>query len=35
MSIRKPLRVLNPRPGGYIRVDDLITYGGKPVERAY
>jgi hypothetical protein len=25
------LRVLNPRPGEYIRVDDLITYGDKPV----
>jgi hypothetical protein len=24
------LRVLNPRPGEYIRVDDLITYGDKP-----
>ncbi|TFG52423.1 MAG: ADP-ribosylglycohydrolase family protein [Candidatus Aminicenantes bacterium] len=29
------LRVLNPRPGEYIRVDDLITYGGMPVKRAY
>jgi hypothetical protein len=29
------LRVLNPRPGEYIRVDDLITYSDKPVERAY
>lgn len=29
------LRVLNPRPGEYIRVDDLITYGDKPVERVY
>ena len=24
------LRVLNPRPGEYIRVDDLITYSDKP-----
>ena len=28
------LRVLNPRPGEYVRVDDLITYSDKPVERA-
>ena len=24
------LRILNPRPGGYLQVDDLITYGDKP-----
>jgi len=29
------LRVLNPRPGEYIQVDDLITYGDMPVKRAY
>jgi hypothetical protein len=29
------LRVLNPREGGYVRLDDLITYGDKPVPRAY
>ncbi|MCX6568966.1 MAG: ADP-ribosylglycohydrolase family protein [Candidatus Aminicenantes bacterium] len=29
------LRVLNPRPGEYIRVDDLIAYGDKPVAAAY
>jgi len=29
------LNILNPRPGEYIRVDDLITYSDKPVERAY
>jgi len=29
------LRVLNPREGEYIRLDDLITYGDKPVPRAY
>jgi len=29
------LRVLNPRPGEYIRVDDLITYSDKPVPPAF
>ena len=29
------LRVLNPRPGEYIRVDDLITYSDKPVLPAF
>lgn len=29
------LRVLNPRRGEYIRLDDLIIYGDTPVPRAY
>ena len=29
------LRLLNPRPGEYIRLDDLITYGAKPASKAY
>jgi hypothetical protein len=29
------LNILNPRPGEYIRVDDLITYGDKPVPPAF
>jgi hypothetical protein len=29
------LRVLNPRPGEYIRVDDLLTYAGKPGPPAF
>lgn len=29
------LRVLNPRPGEFIRVDELITYSDKPVAVAY
>jgi hypothetical protein len=29
------LRVLNPRPGEYIQIDDLITYTDMPVQRTY
>jgi len=29
------LRVLNPRPGEYIRIDDLITYSDKPGPPAF
>jgi hypothetical protein len=29
------LKLLNPRPGEHIGIDDLIVYSDKPVERAY
>jgi hypothetical protein len=32
---RIKLRVLNPRPGEYIRVDELITYGDSPAKAPF
>jgi hypothetical protein len=29
------LRLLDPRPGDAIQIDDLIAYGDKPLPRPY